>query len=112
VATTKPLSPTELRARLLELRDLASQYAALESTIEAKAGELENSDWEFSDERGARFVNAIGGELKGVYWRARTPQERESDTDAFDLCQAVQDALEVLDFAMQRNHEGGESDAS
>lgn len=110
--TVKTLSPAELRARLIELRELADRYAALESTIESRALELESSDWEFSDERGARFVNAIGGELRGVYEWARPPSQRESEGDADELCQAIQDAIELLDFAIARNEAGGESDAS
>jgi len=111
--TVKALSPAELRAGLVELHELADKYAALESVIESKALELQSSDWEFSNERGARFVNAISGELRGVYEWARPPSRRESEGDADELCQAIEDAIELLDFAIARNDEGGgESNAS
>jgi hypothetical protein len=110
-ATSDVLSPTELRARLAELLELATKYAALESTIESKAMDLETSDWEFSEERFPRFVNAVSGELRGVFEGARAPEKRPSETDAFDLCQSIQDAIEILDFAIERSGGGGESDA-
>ena len=96
--TTTPLTPAELRAGLQELLKLATQYAALESRIESKALELRSSDWEFSDER-TSFVNAISGELHGVY----DAVNGESKEDALELCQRIQDTLEVLDFAIERD---------
>jgi hypothetical protein len=96
--TTTPLTPAELRAGLQERLDLATQYAALESRIESKALELQRSDWEFTQERPFRYMNAVGGELRCVYDAAN----QENGYNALDFCQSIQDALDVLDFAIER----------
>jgi hypothetical protein len=97
--TTTPLTPAELRAGLEELLELAAQYAALESRIESKALELERSDWEFAEERPVRYMNAVGGELRCVYDAAN----KENGYTALDFCQSIQDAIDVLTFAIERD---------
>ncbi len=98
--TSKTLSPGQFRDELEALLDLAVDYAALESRIERKEGELEHADWLMG--MGTRYINAVGSEVRGALEGAKGEHEH-SDFTAVQLCQSIQDAIDVLDFAINRD---------
>jgi transposase len=100
MATATALTPAQLLAELQELVRLATQYAALESRIESKAKELEESDW--IPGIPSRFRKAVYGAIAGALEDAQGG-DGSSDFDGLQLCASVQDAIEVLAFAVERD---------
>ncbi len=98
--TSKTLSPEQFRDELEALLGLAVDYAALEDRIERKAAELEQADWLM--EMGGRYINAVGSEVRGALEDAKG-EHGHSDFTGLQLCQSIQDAIDVLTFAIERD---------
>jgi len=98
--TSKTLSPTQFREELEALLWLAVAYAALEDRIERTAAELEHADWLMG--MGTRYISAVGSEVRGALEDAKG-EHGHSDFTALQLCQSIQDAIDVLDFAIDRD---------
>lgn len=102
-------TPAEFRAGLQELSELATRYAALESKIESKATELEQSDWFMGMSSG--YIEAAEAQVKHALDNS-VLERRTSELDALDLCQSIQEALDVFDFAIKRDDRKEDDDAS
>jgi hypothetical protein len=97
---TATLTPAQFREELEQLLQLATQYAALESRIESKALEIEQADWvaEFD----SRFLDAVVAQVRHALNAAKGESGHEGYT-ALDVCQDIQDAVDVLKFAMEKD---------
>jgi hypothetical protein len=91
----------ELQRALEELLGVAAQYAGLEDRLQRKAAELEAVEWQFAEDRPPSFAAAIEAEVGKALAAAKG--ESGSELDALDICQQIQDALDVLTFAMERD---------
>ncbi|MBA3567427.1 MAG: hypothetical protein H0W31_11330 [Actinobacteria bacterium] len=100
VETVTELTPTQFREELEGLLRLATEYAALESRIESKAREIELVDW-VGD---MRFADGVAAQVRAALNDATNKDEQGiAEFGALDLCQSIQDALDVLKFAMERD---------
>ncbi len=97
-ATKLGIGPAELHEELALLRDLALDYARLERLIEQKAEKIEHSDWPFAPDAPA-YMAAIEGQIN----RALRCATGEDGGSAGALVEAVQDAIDVLEFAIERS---------
>jgi len=60
--------------------------------------ELEHSDWEFAADA-PRYLRAVEGQVGAALLAAKGGCEG----DAFDLCQRIEEAIDVLKFALERD---------
>ena len=99
-ADTVTLTPAQFREELEGLLQLATEYAALESQLESKALELELSDWimEFDSD----YLSAVGAQVKQALDAAKG-ESGLPDYFALGICQDIQNALDVLKFALERD---------
>lgn len=97
--TPTTLTPAQFREELEGLLRLSIEYATLECRLESKAQELELSDWimEFDSD----FLSAVGAQVKQALDAAKG--ESSCEYSALDVCQDIQNALDVLKFAMERD---------
>jgi hypothetical protein len=94
MTTATKLTMVEVRDRLQELLGAATEYAAAEAKMERLAEELldHEDDWVQEIDR---FSSAVFYEIKSALsWGER-------DESALDTCQGIQDALDVLKFAIE-----------
>ncbi len=104
MATTIPtLSPTELRERLSELRELAEGVFVAEKEMRARAADLRLHDWEIS-----RYTNAVSGELRGVY-ELLLDNAPEDGLEVNELVDRIVDTLDVIDLAIRSAEELGDA---
>lgn len=96
MATTTQLTPIEVHDRLQELLKAATERASAECRIERIAAELGRDD-DWTD--GLRFAGAVAAEIRQALYDATTTD----DMDALMRCQSIQDAIDVLKFAMERD---------
>ena len=92
------IGPADLREELALLRDHALDAAQAERLIEKKAAKIAASDWEFAPDAPA-YLAAV----EGVVNRALRCATGEDGGSAQVLVEAVQDAIDVLTFAMERD---------
>ena len=85
---TAPWTSAELLYELEALLRVATQYAALEDRLERRARAVFESEWQFSDQPLALMaaVEAQIGRAIGA-----------------SLCASIQDAIDVLTFALERS---------
>jgi hypothetical protein len=96
VPTTTKLTPGETRDRLQELLKVATEYAAAESKMERLAAELSEREDDWTDDLDS-FGSAVHYEIKAALsWD-------EDDRSGLQICQDIQDAIEVMTFALERN---------
>jgi hypothetical protein len=98
VPTTTKLTPAETRDRLQELLKATTEYAAAESRMKRIAEELEEreDDWTEGLEH---FESAVHYEIKAALsWG-------QDDRDGLQVCQDIQDAIDVLTFAIERGED-------
>ena len=100
MTTATTLTAAQLHEELQELLRLATQYAALESRIESKAKGLEESDW--IPGIPSRYGHAVFGAIAAALENAQG-EHGNSDFDGLQLCASIQDAIEVLAFAVERD---------
>ena len=96
-ATTTP-TPAEIRDRLQELLKAAVETAAAESRIERLAADVEKHEDDWTEDR-PYFRSAVHGEIKQALYDATT----SDDLDWLSRCQSIQDAIDVLKIAMERD---------
>ena len=100
MTTATTLTPAQFREELEGLLRLATEYATLESRLESKAQEPELSDWimEFNSD----FLSAVGAQVRHALDAAKG-ESGHSDYSALDVCQDIQNALDIVKFAMERD---------
>jgi predicted nuclease with TOPRIM domain len=98
VTTATKMTPAEVRDRLREILDVATEYAASESKMRRLAGELLRHEDEWTEGL-PHFESAAHSEIKSALVRL---MGEEADLDALEICHEVQDAIHVLDFAIER----------
>lgn len=92
------LTPAEIRDRLQELLKAAVDRAAAEARIERLAADLSEHEDDWTEDL-PHFESAVCGEIKQAIYDATTSDEM----DAFQRCQSIQDAIDVLTFAIERD---------
>jgi hypothetical protein len=97
VATITMLTPTELRERLEELRQLGEEAVLAQSRLRAKAEDLSVHDWETD-----RYGNAVAGELSGVYGLL-VKNGPEDGLNLDDVVERIEDTIGVIDLAIERS---------
>ena len=98
---TVPMKAAQLAAELESLLGIAAEYAGLEDRLERKARKIESSDWQFADDAPSHYLTAVEAQVSRAL--AASTGESGSVLDALDVCQHIQDALDVLKFAMERD---------
>jgi hypothetical protein len=98
MTTATKLTPAEVKTRLEELLSATAEYAAAEAKMQRLAAQLatREDDWIFGVER---FGAAVDGQIRAALHDVQHPEEMR---DALALCQVVQDAVDVLKFAIER----------
>jgi hypothetical protein len=104
-ATTK-LTPATTRDRLQELLKATTHYAVAEERMRELAAELQKHEDEWTEDL-PHFTDAVHYEIKGALAQVMG----ESDIDALGICQEIQDAIDVLTFAINRDDRKGADDA-
>lgn len=94
------IGPAELREELALLRDLALDYARVERLIEEKAAKIEASDWPFAEDAPA-YIAAVEGQVNRAL--RLCPGGDEHSGVSAHMVEAIQDAIDVLEFAMERD---------
>jgi hypothetical protein len=107
VPTTTKLTPGETRDRLQELLKVATEYGAAESEMKRLAQELGEREDDWTEDL-PHFTDAVHYEIRGALAQVMG----ESDKDALGICQEIQDAIDVLTFALDRDDRKGDDDAS
>jgi hypothetical protein len=99
VTTATKLTLADVKARLEELLSAATEYAAAEAKMQRLAEKFaaREDDWSLEVDR---FGAAVDGQILAALHDVRHPEEM---TDALHLCQTVQDAIDVLKFAIERS---------
>jgi hypothetical protein len=96
VPTTTKLTPTETRERLQELLKVAVTHAGAESEMERLKEELEAHEDDWTEDL-PYYTDAVHYEIKGALsWD-------EDNRDGLQICQDIQDAIDVLTFAIERD---------
>jgi hypothetical protein len=96
MTTATKLTPAETRDRLQELLKVATEYAAAELRMNRLAVELKQHEDEWTDDL-EQFESAVNGEIMAALsWG-------EDDRDGPTICQDIQDAIDVLKFAIERS---------
>ena len=99
--TSKALSPAEFRDRLQELLRLASEYALAESRVKTLGRELDEAPTDGLMDDLTSCRDAVLAEIKSALYDVT--EREDGGFDALDRCQSVQDAIDVLTFAMERD---------
>ncbi len=91
--------------RLEELLALAADLAAMEDRLERAA---KDEAWTeggtcLLDAVPSKFYDATRGEIEGALRDASGDGKRESCLTSLEVCQSIQDAIDVLKFAMERD---------
>jgi len=97
MTTATALTPGETLARLQELLKVATERAAAELRMEQIAAEFEEHRVGGWAEGLDRLSSAVHEEIEG----ALSWQERNDS--ALMICQDIQDAIDVLKFAIERS---------
>ena len=97
MTTATALTPGETLARLQALLKVATERAAAELRMEQIAAEFEEHRVGGWTEGLDRLSSAVHEEVEG----ALSWQER--DDSALQICQDIQDAIDVLKFAIERS---------
>ncbi len=99
MTTATKLTPADVKTRLEEILSTAVDYAAAEDKMQRLARTLEVSedDWVMGVDR---FGAAVDGQIRAALHDVQHPEEM---SDALHICQALQDAIDVLKFAIERS---------
>lgn len=98
--TSKALSPAEFRDRLQKLLRLASEYAVAESRVKTLGRELDEAPTDGLMDGLTSYRNAVLAEVKSALYDVT--ENDDGGFDALQMCQSVQDALDVLNLAIER----------
>ena len=101
--TTATVSSAQFRSELEGLLKLATDSVVAEDRIERKARELDAMIE--LDVLPNRYFDAVRAEVKGALEAARG-EHGHSDYSALQLCQDVQNAIDLFDFARERDDAG------
>lgn len=103
-ATTTEVTAREFRADLENLLRLAQDVASAEAKLEAFAEEVKKEEkwWRIRGLPGGRFVPLDASVREAL--RSALNDHGNSDHYGLEKCQDAQDALDVLDFAIEREH--------
>jgi len=104
-ATTTQRTPADVLARLEALLELAAAVAVAEEKLELAA---QNVEW---TEGGSCLLDAVPSglydatraEIENALRDASGDGKRESCLTSLEVCQSVQDAIDVLKFAIERS---------
>ena len=97
-ATATSVTASEFRADLQKLLERAVQVAAAESELETLAKEMRAEEkWWHID--GMELFAPLNGAVEHALHNAQ-----EQEEDGLNIAQAIQDAIDVLDFAIKRDH--------
>lgn len=110
--TAAMLTPSDVRERLEALLKAATDYAVAEERLNHLAVGLGERDGDVLEDALAglsNFRHAVVGQVQAACHDALHPEEV---TDPLHICQEIQDALEVLTFAIERDDQRGDDDAS
>ena len=104
-ATITKRTPDDVLARLEALIELAAAVAADEDRLERAA---KSADWTeggccLLDAVPFELADATRAEIENALRDASGEGKRESCLTALDVCQSIQDAIDVLKFAVERS---------
>lgn len=97
MTTATKLTPAELLEQLHDLLDAATRYAAAEAEMDRLGEQIMTRQDDWLAGLDGRYTGAVFGEVRA----ALTWGERERD--GLQECQDIQDAIDVLKFAMERD---------
>ena len=96
MTTATALTPAETLARLQELLAAATERAAAEARMDRLAAEFEAHKVGGWAEGLDHFASAVYYEIEGALsWHER-------DDAGLQICEDIQDAIDVLEFAIER----------
>jgi hypothetical protein len=98
VPTTTKLTPAEIYDRLGELLKFAVDHAAAESGMERLAADLREHEDDWTEDL-PYFQGAVAAEIRQALYNATS----DDSIDALERCQSIQNAIDVLKFAIERD---------
>jgi len=100
MATLTTLTPAQFREELEALLKLTTDLVVVEERITTKARELELVDWT----ENMRFADGVAAQVRAALNDATNKDDQGiAEFGALELCQSIQDAIDVLKFAIERS---------